>query len=78
MNCKVCSKELKDKYKDGVDICYDCNSGWIIKGDEKEESERLWVDFVKFKGWDIKTIPHNALYMKELGAYILGRVKRGQ
>ena len=75
MNCKVCNKEMNDKYKDGIDICYDCNSGWIITGNEKEEAEKLWVDFVKFKGWDIKTIPHNALYMKELVGYVLGRTR---
>ncbi len=69
---------MKDKYRDGIDICYECNSGWILSDNEKDEAEKLWIDFVKFKGWDIKTIPHNSLYMKELAAYVLGRVKRGQ
>lgn len=75
-SCKVCSKEIEDKYKGGIDICYDCNNGWIISDGDKTEAEILLVDFSKFKGWDIQTIPHNALYMKEFAGYVVGRLRQ--
>ncbi|MDP4012572.1 MAG: hypothetical protein Q8R00_03120 [Candidatus Nanoarchaeia archaeon] len=77
-DCRVCGNEIVDKYKGGIGICYDCNSGWILTEGDKTEADALWVDFVKFKGWDVQTIPHNALYMKELAAYVLGRLKKEQ
>ena len=75
-SCRVCSKEIEDKYKGGIGICYECNTGWIIGDSDKTEAEQLLVDFAKFKGWDLQTIPHNSLYMKELAGYIVGRMKK--
>ena len=74
--CKICSKDIEDKYKGGIGICYDCNTGWIISDGDKTKAEEFLVDFAKFKGWDVQTIPHNALYMKELAGYIVGRIKK--